>query len=131
MLKIHLFTFFLKIHLFVFYVHNICMYIHMYVRIYIYIYIYIYIGTYILLEGSEYPSEIFWEIFWYKKFCGKINRDQFSGCRRRMLPPPPPPRPPHHSLPKRGRVGLWLSCLSHWRFAVLKNVLKNLKNHRH
>ena len=59
---------FLKIHLFVFYVHNICMYI--------YIYTYIYIGTYILLEGSEYPSEIFWEIFWCKEICGKKNRDQ-------------------------------------------------------
>ena len=73
MLKIHLFTFFLKIHLFVFYVHNICMYIHLYVRTYIYM------GTYILSEGSEYPSEIFWEIFWYKKFCGKINRQHGGG----------------------------------------------------
>ena len=36
-------------------------------------YVHIFIGTYILSEGSEYPSEIFWEIFWYKKFCGKIN----------------------------------------------------------
>ena len=48
-----------------FYVHNICMYIHMYVRTYIYI------GTYILLEGSEYPSEIFWEIFGTKNFVAK------------------------------------------------------------
>ena len=39
-------------------------------------YVHIFIGTYILSEGSEYPSEIFWEIFWYKKFCGKINRQQ-------------------------------------------------------
>ena len=34
-------------------------------------YVHIYIGTYIPSEGSEYPSEIFWEMFWYKNFCGK------------------------------------------------------------
>ena len=38
---------------------------------YICMYVHIYIGTYILSEGLEYPSEIFWDIFWYKKFCGK------------------------------------------------------------
>ena len=70
MLKIHLFTFCLKIQLFVFYVHNICMYIY----IYIYVRTYIYIGMYIPSEGSEYPSEIFWEIFGTKKFVAKKYR---------------------------------------------------------
>ena len=46
-----------------------------YVCTYICMFVHINIGMYILSEGSEYPSEIFWEIFWYKKFCGKINRD--------------------------------------------------------
>ena len=45
------------------------MYLYIYVRTHIY-------GTYIPSEGLEYPSEIFWEIFWYKKFCGKINMQQ-------------------------------------------------------
>ena len=36
-----------------------------------YMYVHMYIGTYIISEGSECPSQIFWEIFWDKKFVAK------------------------------------------------------------
>ena len=44
-------------------------YENIYVRIYIYRYVYI-------VGGFGVPIRDFWEIFWYKKFCGKINRQQ-------------------------------------------------------
>ena len=61
-------------------------------------YIHIFIGTYILSEGLEYPSKIFWEIFWYKKFCGKINRDQLIISSRRAREPNAP-APSAHCAP--------------------------------